>query len=303
MPHDIEFHGSTFEKEMPLSAVSVGHRSAAMSAIPVRTGRYAVSIFGATVAHGVVLALLAGGTHPAVSPVALADNRMIEFVFASPTAVNDQPAPDIETAPAPAPSMPSPSIETAPTEAPANESEPLALTVPDALEESDLTGSVSPPPAAQTPIQPTPVPAPQPTPATVHPLSERKPERSREVRRATPQASPAPIAGTPGTRNSQTDSGVRAALIARIRSAVQAAAQCPAAARMIGQSGKAGVAFDYRDGRVAGDLRLARSSGTPILDAAALNAVRHARYPEAPPEEPNQVLHLLIWVEESCGDS
>jgi protein TonB len=70
---------------------------------------------------------------------------------------------------------------------------------------------------------------------------------------------------------------------------------------MMGQSGKAGVAFDYRAGAIVGRAQLARSSGTPVLDAAALTAVRMAHYPEAQPGDSNQLLHLLIWVEEACS--
>jgi len=87
----------------------------------------------------------------------------------------------------------------------------------------------------------------------------------------------------------------------RIRNAVQAAVRCPPAARMMGQSGKAGVAFDYRAGAIIGRAQLARSSGTPVLDAAALTAVRMAHYPQAQPGDRDQLLHLLIWVEEACG--
>jgi protein TonB len=70
---------------------------------------------------------------------------------------------------------------------------------------------------------------------------------------------------------------------------------------MMGLSGKAGVAFDYRDGTVMNGVRLARSTGTPMLDAAALAAVRDAHYPKPPPEVANHMLPLLVWVEEACS--
>jgi periplasmic protein TonB len=115
-----------------------------------------------------------------------------------------------------------------------------------------------------------------------------------------PAPSPVP-AQSPAPTSAQAGSAASPQLIDRIRNAVQEAVRCPPAARMMGQSGKAGVAFDYRAGVIVGRAQLARSSGTPVLDAAALTAVRMAHYPEAQPEDSNQLLHLLIWVEEACG--
>jgi TonB family protein len=81
---------------------------------------------------------------------------------------------------------------------------------------------------------------------------------------------------------------------------VQAAVICPAAARMMHVSGKVGVTFDYRDGALVGEVQIARSSGTWMLDSAAAGAVREARYPDAPQDDARQVLHLLVWVDEAC---
>lgn len=106
----------------------------------------------------------------------------------------------------------------------------------------------------------------------------------------------------PATQGNDADQHPDDAFHSRIRNAVQAAVRCPPAARMLNQSGKAGVAFDYRDGAVNGSLQLVRSSGMPILDTAALAAVRNAHYPEAPPEMLNHILHLQVWVEEACGE-
>ena len=87
----------------------------------------------------------------------------------------------------------------------------------------------------------------------------------------------------------------------RIREAVQAVVHCPAAARMMHRSGIARVAFDYRDGALTGSPQLAGSSGTPMLDDAAIAAVNRAHYPLPPPEQANRVLRLVISVEEACG--
>jgi len=85
-------------------------------------------------------------------------------------------------------------------------------------------------------------------------------------------------------------------LEARIREAVQAAVHYPAAARMMGVTGRARVLLDYRSGAVASPA-LMQSSGTPMLDDAALAAARTARYPPAPPEVGARLLQLLVWVE------
>jgi len=87
-----------------------------------------------------------------------------------------------------------------------------------------------------------------------------------------------------------------AALEARIRDAVQAAVHYPAAARMMGVTGRARVLLDYRSGAVTSPT-LMQSSGTPLLDDAALAAARTARYPAAPPEVEGRLLRLLVWVE------
>jgi protein TonB len=112
----------------------------------------------------------------------------------------------------------------------------------------------------------------------------------------TPVAAPsAPSAGR------QLDHPINPVLTSRIRAAVQQAVRCPAAARMMGKSGKAGLAFDYRDGALVSGAQIARSSDTPVLDTAALTAVRQAHYPQPPPDASNQLFHLLIWIEEACG--
>ncbi len=166
-----------------------------------------------------------------------------------------------------------------------------------------------PPPLALPSPQPaalTEPPRPQVT-ISPPPPAPRSPPRAATARPVLPKAAaalPAPVqarVAPDGGAGAKADQHVAEVLEGRIRSAVQAAVHCPAAARMMGQSGKAGVAFDYRDGAVAGGLQLARSSGVPMLDTAALTAVRDAHYPAAPPEVVNQVLHLLVWVEEACG--
>ena len=90
-------------------------------------------------------------------------------------------------------------------------------------------------------------------------------------------------------------------LRSHIHDAVQAALHYPAAARMMGLTGKAGVAFAYRDGAVVGAVQVERSAGMAMLDDAAIAAVRSAHYPKPPPALANRVLPLLIWVEFHAG--
>ncbi len=65
---------------------------------------------------------------------------------------------------------------------------------------------------------------------------------------------------------------------------------------MMGVTGRARVAFAYRDGVVDG-IGVAQSAGTPLLDAAALAAVRAAHYPRPPDAIAGQTLRLLVWVD------
>ncbi|WP_428491049.1 energy transducer TonB [Rhodopila sp.] len=88
----------------------------------------------------------------------------------------------------------------------------------------------------------------------------------------------------------------QSALEERIRDAVQAAVHYPAAARMMGVTGRARVRLDYRSG-VVDDPSLAQSSGAPMLDHAAISAARTAHYPPPPPELAGRLLRFLVWVE------
>ena len=88
----------------------------------------------------------------------------------------------------------------------------------------------------------------------------------------------------------------QAALEGRIRDAVQAAVHYPPAARMMGVTGRARVQLDYRNGAVD-DPSLAKSSGTPMLDHAAISAAQDAHYPTPPPELAGRLMHFLVWVE------
>ena len=85
-------------------------------------------------------------------------------------------------------------------------------------------------------------------------------------------------------------------LEARIRDAVQAAVRYPAAARMMGVTGRARVRLDYQNG-VVDDPSLAQSSGAPMLDHAAISAAQGAHYPPPPPDLAGRLMRFLVWVE------
>ncbi len=102
------------------------------------------------------------------------------------------------------------------------------------------------------------------------------------------------------TQGAASDADQEASLEARIRDAVQAAVRYPAAARMMEITGRARVRLDYRDGLVNGSL-LAQSSGTPMLDQAALSAAQGAHYPATPPALAGRLMRFLVWVEFRAG--
>jgi protein TonB len=108
-------------------------------------------------------------------------------------------------------------------------------------------------------------------------------------------AAPAPPAAPPAPSADE-----EARLEARIRDAVQQAVQYPPAARMMGLTGRAGVLLDYLSGHVDSPT-LAQSSGTPMLDGAAIAAARAANYPRPPAEFEGRRLHFLVWAEFKAG--
>jgi protein TonB len=70
---------------------------------------------------------------------------------------------------------------------------------------------------------------------------------------------------------------------AQMRRAVQAAAINPAAAELAHEAGIVRVRFVYQNG-VASGITVTGSSGFPLLDQAAEQAVRDARLPPQPPD-------------------
>jgi protein TonB len=152
-----------------------------------------------------------------------------------------------------------------------------------------------PPPRAVTRAQPHRQVHPHTAPAPPKTVAEVSPTAASPAAPVTAPA-PATAAVAPPSDQQAVDQ-----LRSHIHDAVQAALRYPAAARMMGLTGKAGVAFAYRDGAVVGAVQVERSAGMAMLDDAAIKAVRSAHYPKPPPALANRVLPLLIWVEFQPG--
>ncbi len=109
-------------------------------------------------------------------------------------------------------------------------------------------------------------------------------------------AAPAAPAAAPAKAPAAVPHDVLQGLEARIRQAVQNAAIYPASARVMHLEGRTQVRFDYTDGSVGG-ADVATPSESPMLDRAALAAVRSAALPRAPAEIGTRTLALLVWVD------
>jgi protein TonB len=68
-----------------------------------------------------------------------------------------------------------------------------------------------------------------------------------------------------------------------MRRAVQAAAITPEGAQLAHETGVVRVSFVYQQG-AAENIQVVTSSGFPLLDNAAIQAVRDARFPPQPPD-------------------
>ncbi|HVB47035.1 MAG TPA: TonB family protein [Burkholderiales bacterium] len=179
---------------------------------------------------------------------------------------------------------------------------PVTLSFPTLPETPPKPAPPEPKPA--TPPPPKPVPRP-PKPVRPRVVRRRAP---RPVREPEPQPAPAPIAAAAPQADTlpapappappvppSVDPSVQASFEDRVRAAVQAAVRYPYAARLARLSGRARVAFVYLDAQ-ARRVRLATSSGSDLLDAAALQAVSAAQYPAPPRSLAGKSLPFEIWV-------
>jgi periplasmic protein TonB len=221
---------------------------------------------------------------PVTAPPALSEAATSEVVEADPSATDQMVVAEVK--PAETEVVTQPPADPAPVVTPPDEqSREVAA--------ASLPAAVDPPkPSHDRPRMAR--PAPPPSRHVDAPISQPTHASISATVSMTVSPLAVPLRGAP-------DPGAEMILRAAIREAVQAAVRCPAGARMMKLSGKAGVAFDYRDGTVIGDARLTRSAGVPMLDVAALEAVRHAHYPPPPAEAINHLLRLLVWVDEACA--
>lgn len=141
-----------------------------------------------------------------------------------------------------------------------------------------------PPPPVERPT-PKPAPAkPKPSPPKVAPPRPSEPVAPAEAVRppvqATVPAPPAPVPAAPALAAvpmpPAPDPALEASYRDRIRQAVDAHKHYPRMARRLGVEGRVVLAFTLRDdGRLA-EVHVAESSGSELLDEAALQAVRDA---------------------------
>lgn len=192
--------------------------------------------------------------------------------------------------PAYAPPVPTP-LNLAMFQAPALvESEPAPVEPPPVAEPPPLEPVVEPSPLpSPAPVsKPRPKPEPKVSPPKPHPvkveqppveLAPSEPAEVKPVVKAPLAPVQAPVAAMPPVPKSivpATDPAVEDAYRARIRQAVDAHKIYPRLARRMGEEGRVVLAFVIEaDGRLVG-VRVVESSGSELLDEAALGAVREA---------------------------
>ena len=230
--------------------------------------------------------------------------------FPAPEAAPSEPV--ASPAPEPAPAEPAAAValdkpDEPPSPEPVAEPPVVAAQTVETPEEQPAEAPVTSVMATSPPVPPPPA-AHQPRLPATHRVT---PPQVASSRSSTPvhgpqQGSVSVVAAEAGAVRREAAQGVAHAsdqetsLEARIRDAVQAAVRYPAAARMMDVTGRARVQLDYRDGAVHGPL-LAQSSGTPMLDQAALSAAQDAHYPATPPALAGRLMRFLVWVEFRTG--
>jgi len=185
---------------------------------------------------------------------------------------------------------------------------------PSVVKLSIVAPAPTPTPPKPTPVPPKPVPPPPPLPVAPPipmPPPPPVPRPAQHVIRhyvkprvqTPPPLTPAPVAQTPPTpppppAPAAPTGGEVDAFSAAIKRALQAHANdvYPQAAQMAHETGSPELTFTYLNGVVTG-IAVTRSSGFPLLDAAALEDARIAQYPEPPPGFVGRVYHITIAVD------
>ncbi len=201
--------------------------------------------------------------------------------------------------PPPEPPLPSPPIESAQPAAepvaPDRPEPPLPAPEPAAEPAADTSQK---PEDTLSPTLPKAVLASVPRPAPSRPV---RPVARRQAVPASNAAAASPFSDAPAQPtappHAAPSAAAEASFEARLLQAVQAEARrsYPAAARIMRSTGQAVVTFEYRDGRVH-VTGLAQTSGSPLLDRAAVAAVQNATYPASPGELAGRTLIKTVHV-------
>jgi protein TonB len=218
-------------------------------------------------------------------PGAPPDAVMIDL---APVAVAPPPQDEVDTPPQPdqtqpdTPPPPSPVIPPPPDQPPPPTTDTNAPVEPDVQEapQAEVVMSAPPPPPPPKPAVKTEKPA---KPTNHLPKPQHRMKSTRTLQRSNRQA--APIAGLNG------------AAVADWKSQISMRIQSEKPDGIQGQSGTAVVAFSVSASGSIRGVRLVRSSGSAVLDRAAIETVRRANpVPPAPPGVPGgsftQPLHF-----------
>lgn len=150
--------------------------------------------------------------------------------------------------------------------------------------------------------KPMPKPVPKPVPRKVVQAPVRVPQPMPAPSKALPVANDSPLSekvvvqAPPPPPPPRDDSAAKeASFAAALKAAIQAAVVYPPAARMSGFQGQTQVEFVFRDG-VCSQVRVIRSSGSGLIDRAALAAVTEAVPPPVPPSLKGRTMTYEVTV-------
>ncbi len=87
----------------------------------------------------------------------------------------------------------------------------------------------------------------------------------------------------------------------QVNAAIQSATSCSSAAKDMNLKGKTRVQFNLLDS-IPSATSVVNSSGIPMLDNSALNAVKNAKYPKPPAEFVGQTKQMSVLVNLNCSD-